>query len=92
MWCIDHGITFHAEDKLRTVIWDYQGQPVPSSLIEDVCRLGERLDGDAEFAASLGALLSEREVAAFAHRIELIGRQGRFPLPPAYRPYPWPMI
>jgi hypothetical protein len=92
MWCIDHGITFHVEDKLRTVIWDYQGQPIPPDLLEDVCGFGERLQDDASLRESLAALLSERELAALERRIALIDRARAFPPPPPYRPYPWPMI
>ena len=33
LWLIDHGICFHAEDKLRTVIWDFAGEPIPEQAI-----------------------------------------------------------
>ena len=92
MWCIDQGLTFHAEDKLRTVIWDYQGQPVPPALIADVCRLGEQIESDETLRSSLAELLSEGELAALLRRVELIDRARVFPAPPPYRPYPWPMI
>ena len=43
IWCIDQGLTFHIDDKLRTVIWDYQGEPVPEDLLEDIRDFGRRL-------------------------------------------------
>ena len=39
LWLIDHGICFHAEDKLRTVIWDFAGEPIPENLLADLRRL-----------------------------------------------------
>ena len=92
IWCIDQGLTFHADDKLRTVIWDYQGQPVPPELVDDVCAFGERLRNDAELRESLLALLSPQEVARLEERAARIDRERVFPGPPPYRPYPWPMV
>lgn len=92
LWCIDHGITFHAEDKLRTVIWDYQGTPVPPQLVEDVCNFATRLREDASFRARLSELLLEPELRRLEERAALIDRERVFPPPPMYRPYPWPMI
>jgi uncharacterized repeat protein (TIGR03843 family) len=92
LWCIDHGITFHTEDKLRTVIWDYQGTPIPSSLLQDVCDFADRLREDATLRARLADLLSQRELQRLEERAAAIDRQRVFPPPPPYRPYPWPMI
>lgn len=92
LWCIDHGITFHADDKLRTVIWDFQGTPVPPALVEDVCRLADRLRDDAELRSQLGELLSDRELRRLEERAAQIDRERVYPPPPMYRPYPWPMI
>ena len=39
LWLIDHGLCFHEEDKLRTVIWDYAGQPIPDDLLEPLAHL-----------------------------------------------------
>jgi len=92
VWCIDQGLTFHADDKLRTVIWDFQGAPVPDALLDDVRRFGERLSTDAELCSQLEALLSEREMRRLQERAALIGASGVYPPPPQHRPYPWPMI
>jgi uncharacterized repeat protein (TIGR03843 family) len=92
IWCIDQGLTFHTDDKLRTVIWDFQGEPVPQDLLADVAAFGERLAADGPTRQRLQALLSERELARLEQRAEQIGRQRLFPAPPQYRPYPWPMV
>ncbi len=92
LWCIDHGITFHAEDKLRTVIWDFQGTSVPQTLIEDVCDFADRLREDAALRGELSELLSEVELRRLEERAATIDRERVYPAPPMYRPYPWPMI
>jgi hypothetical protein len=92
MWCIDQGLTFHTDDKLRTVIWDFQGQPVPPSLLDEVRAFGDRLDSDTMLRSQLLELITEAEFARLEERVALIDRVRVYPAPPAYRPYPWPMI
>ncbi len=92
IWCIDQGLTFHEDDKLRTVIWDFQGQPVPARLAGEVAEFGNQLREDENLHSQLMELISEAEFAALARRAEIIGRNGIFPQPPVSRPYPWPMI
>jgi hypothetical protein len=92
IWCIDHGITFHAEDKLRTVIWDFQGQPVPSDLVDDVRGLAEQLNALDSVRAELEELLAPEEMTRLIQRTSLITPGCVFPDPPPWRPYPWPMI
>jgi uncharacterized repeat protein (TIGR03843 family) len=92
IWCIDQGLTFHFEDKLRTVIWEFQGEPVPDAMLADIQAFGQRLATDAELQASLGEMLTETELQRLRHRIEVIGRERVYPPPPPWRPYPWPMI
>jgi uncharacterized repeat protein (TIGR03843 family) len=92
IWCIDHGIAFHADDKLRTVIWDFQGMPVPPELVDDVCHFAERLEADAGLQDQLAAQLSDLEMKRLSERASLIDKLRVFPAPPGWRPYPWPMI
>ncbi len=92
MWCIDQGLTFHVDDKLRTVIWDFQGQPIPPHLVEEVCEFGERLVADKGLRDSLLEVITPAELSKLEQRAALIDRERAFPGPPPWRPYPWPMI
>jgi hypothetical protein len=92
IWCIDQGLTFHTDNKLRTVIWDFQGQPVPDSLLEDVQRFRERLDADASLRGQIEELITPQEYETLLERIEQIESRRVYPPPPLTRPYPWPMI
>jgi hypothetical protein len=92
IWCIDHGIAFHAEDKLRSVIWDYQAMPVPENLLADIERFAGELDSDTPLHDELASLLSDLEFETLRDRAAVILKERVYPLPPPYRPYPWPMI
>lgn len=85
LWAIDHGLCFHDEPKLRTVMWDFAGEPIPARLAADAARLATELP-------ELSDLLSEREIAAVARRAAAVARIGRFPSPGDGRPYPWPLV
>jgi uncharacterized repeat protein (TIGR03843 family) len=89
LWAIDNGLCFHGEDKLRTVIWDFAGDPLGEAVTSD---LGRLLEGDH---ARLAALLSEVELALVLARAERLLAAGAFPEPDVdgdYPPYPWPLI
>lgn len=91
IWGIDHGLTFHRDWKLRTVVWDFAGEPVPEALVDDVCRLEVALSG--ALASRLEALLSAREVAALRDRCGALVRGRRFPEPDAGpHSVPWPLV
>jgi hypothetical protein len=91
IWFVDHGVCFNAEPKLRTVIWEFAGRPVPSRLVKDLERMaGDLRDGGLR--ASLNPLLSEAEIDATARRAARLARVGRYPRPTSSRPYPWPPI
>jgi len=90
LWAIDHGICFHTEPKLRTVIWDFAGQPIPTELLNDVQRL---LDEEAALRAALQPLLRPGEIRALLRRGRALLETQTFPLPnPHERAYPWPPI
>lgn len=89
---IDHGLTFHRAWKLRTVIWDFAGEPVAPELVDDVCRVLAELD-DGPLGTRLSTLLAPDELAAIAMRASDLLRDGRFPEPdPGYHSVPWPMV
>lgn len=91
---IDQGLCFHVEPKLRTVIWDFAGQPIPADLRFSVARLADELDDpDSETVQALRALLFEGEIAALRQRTRDLVMAECFPDPPEdRRPYPWPLV
>jgi uncharacterized repeat protein (TIGR03843 family) len=92
LWGIDHGLTFHAQGKLRTVIWDYVGEPVPDGLCRDVERLLHMLQQGHPATAELDSLLDKGERKALRARMERVLSARVFPDPPPWRPVPWPAI
>ena len=93
VWGVDHGLTFHEEGKLRTVIWDYAGEPIPPDMLHDLEALLGLLNSESAVAAEVQELLHPREVAALKERVELLVRHPEFPEPPtARRSWPWPMV
>ena len=90
IWGIDHGVSFHGAVKLRTVIWDYEGEPISPDELEGLEGLGARLD--AGLGRQLGALLSGAERRALEDRLEWLLTERIFPQPLTEYPYPWPMV
>ena len=87
VWAIDNGLCFHAAFKLRTVVWDFGGEPLPP----DVCDGLRLLTGDGPPEA-LAELLEPAECAALAVRAETLLADGRFPTDPSGRRWPWPVV
>ncbi|MDX1688322.1 MAG: SCO1664 family protein [Candidatus Promineifilaceae bacterium] len=93
LWSIDHGICFHSDYKLRSVIWEFAGEPIPKRLRQDLEHFKERLASeDEELADQLGALLNDREMEALRERVARLLKQERFPHPGPGRHYPWPPV
>ncbi|HEX2980318.1 MAG TPA: SCO1664 family protein [Anaerolineaceae bacterium] len=93
LWLIDHGLCFHEEDKLRTVIWDFAGETIPLDLLEDVRRLIPRLVPDGDLAQQLKGTLNGAEIRALATRAKLLVERGCFPYPARdRRSTPWPPV
>ena len=92
IWVIDHGVCLAEEPKLRTVIWEYVGEPIAAALLDDVRRVRADLDG-GPLAGRLAPLLHPVELAALAARIDALLDDPVYPEPdPATRPFPWPPI
>lgn len=89
LWAIDHGLTFHVEPKLRTVIWDFAGEPIDESLAADLERLVS-----APLPAEIAELLDDDEQEALLARVDALLRHGILPTPGPehHRPYPWPLV
>lgn len=92
LWAVDHGICFHVEPKLRTVIWTYADQPLGTELRAELGALGARLADGRGLGGELVRLLSPGEAAATLDRLETLLVEDRFPAPGPDRPLPWPLI
>ena len=84
----DHGVTFHEEDKLRTVLWRWAGQRLSSDEIEQLTELRSTLAIEMD---TLTALVTENEFAALMKRVNRLIETGTFPEPSDDWPaVPWP--
>jgi uncharacterized repeat protein (TIGR03843 family) len=86
VWAIDHGLCLHTEPKLRTVVWDFAGQPLPAARLDAVARLA------AAPPPELDGLLEPAEVGALADRAAAVLRRPVFPAIRSARAYPWPLV
>jgi uncharacterized repeat protein (TIGR03843 family) len=91
VWAIDHGLCFHVQTKLRTVLWDLAGVRLDATVLADLEALAAEAAG-GELGASLGELLDPDEVASLARRARALVRAGRLPVPRSGRAYPWPLV
>jgi hypothetical protein len=92
LWLIDHGVSFHEEYKLRTVIWDFVGELIPQPLLAKVKDFRTRMVKNDATKASFAELLSEREITALVQRADTLLAESCFPAPGPGRPYPWPLV
>ncbi|MFF8311797.1 SCO1664 family protein [Streptomyces lydicus] len=92
-FAIDHGVTFNAEDKLRTLLWGWAGEPLPAEAVEVLRGLGTALADGAPLAARLAELLTDAEIEALRARVAELLRSGRHPEPSGEWPaIPWPPV
>lgn len=88
IWAIDHGIAFHQQFKLRTVLWDFAGEPLPHDIHEALWRFLER-----GLSSGAAALLDPFERDALLARTTALATAGRFPSDDSggHR-WPWPLV
>jgi uncharacterized repeat protein (TIGR03843 family) len=86
IWSVDHGLCFHVDPKLRTVMWDFEGMPIPESLVPDIARLA------VTTPAQLHGLIDGEEIEALAARAAAVVKHPVFPPARSARPYPWPLV
>ncbi|MGH9171784.1 MAG: SCO1664 family protein [Acidimicrobiales bacterium] len=87
IWGIDNGLSFHSQPKLRTVIWDFAGDPLPDSVLDGASTLVDSVP------QSVACLLAEAEVEALCRRARAVRRSRTLPQPrDDHRSYPWPLV
>lgn len=93
VWGIDHGLTFHAEPKLRTVIWDFSGHELPENILEDLRGLDKKLDdGENPVTREIISRLDAEEFEMLRRRVRAFLDNPRLPHPEEYRSFPWPPV
>ncbi len=90
LWLVDHGLTFNAEPKLRTVLWDFSGKAVPDELLADVKALQSKLRSEKQLRDTLRSLLDQSEIDALEQRVNAILEMPVFVSPGPGRSVPWP--
>jgi uncharacterized repeat protein (TIGR03843 family) len=85
---VDHGVSLHVEDKLRTVLWGWAGKPIDDETLATVARLRDHLRG--ELGDQLCAHITGREVDALHARAVALLDNPVMPTPDRRRPIPWP--
>ena len=92
VWVIDHGLTFHTDPKLRTVIWDFSGEPLPPDLCDDLERTLIEVE-KGSLAEELVQLLRPGEVRVLKRRLRgVLDPAWRFPEPTSAWSVPWPPV
>jgi uncharacterized repeat protein (TIGR03843 family) len=88
IWAVDNALSFHVEPKLRTVIWEFGGEPIPEKLRADVAGLVDRGLPD-----ELCELIDPDEQQALLRRAQRVADpRSRFPIDGSGRAYPWPLV
>ena len=89
LYGVDHGLTLHVDDKLRTVLWGWVGQSLPADVVEPLEKLRAELDG--ALCETLGEHITRREIRTLTSRVETLLGNNRFPEPSGFGPaIPWP--
>lgn len=86
VWGIDHGLCFSADFKLRTVIWNFAGNPIPEALLEDIAPLADAAP------SGVAELLDDDEIAALRHRVRRLLHSRVLPVDRTGMRYPWPLV
>lgn len=90
IWAIDNGLSFHRISKLRTVVWDFAGEPISEELNREIERVAK---SDPNIIGPLEPYLSGLEIEALASRAQHLIDTGILPeIGEDERPFPWPLI
>lgn len=91
VWGVDHGLSFNVNDKLRSVLWGWQGERLPPDCLDVLAALATDLRAGEPLAVALGGLLAADEIERTRQRVERLLMTGCFPRPdPASPVIPWP--
>ncbi|MEY2415666.1 MAG: hypothetical protein QOH53_1000 [Ilumatobacteraceae bacterium] len=86
IWGIDHGLCFSADFKLRTVVWEFGGEPIGAPLLDAIQPIGRAVP------LEIATLLADDEVAALQERAQWVAANPVFPVDQSGRRYPWPIV
>lgn len=86
VWAIDHGVSFSADFKLRTVIWEFGGEALPDHLRESIANLASKVPLD------IATLLEDDEILALQERAKWLADNGVLPVDRSRSRYPWPLV
>lgn len=95
LWGIDHGVSLHRDDKLRTILWGWQGRPLPDADIDRLSRLAASLQerGEDSLTEALAEHITAGEIDALRRRVAKLLTTGAFPAPSGdWRSIPWPPL
>ncbi|MFI7348215.1 SCO1664 family protein [Streptomyces sp. NPDC049936] len=93
LYGIDHGVTFHAENKLRTLLWGWAGDPLTGEALAALDALREALKDGGALALRLGDLITPAELDATRARVDTLLASGKHPEPGGEWPaIPWPPV
>ncbi|MFE5663979.1 SCO1664 family protein [Streptomyces niveus] len=93
LYAIDHGVTFNVDDKLRTLLWGWAGEPLPADAVTVLDRLAGELAEGTPLATRLAELITPAETDAVRTRVQELRRTGLHPKPSGQWPaIPWPPV
>ncbi|GAA2554586.1 SCO1664 family protein [Streptomyces fimbriatus] len=93
LYGIDHGVTFNVEDKLRTLLWGWAGEPLTEEALDVLKGLRKALTDGGALAARLAPLITSAEIDATRGRVESLITTGTHPEPGGQWPaIPWPPV
>ena len=92
VWSIDHGLTFHPMFKLRTVMLEFWGKPIPAGMLDDLTALLTRLETPDGLTDQLAELLTSKEIKALRKRLQIMLQHPVLPVLDTYRSVPWPWV
>jgi uncharacterized repeat protein (TIGR03843 family) len=92
IWGVDNGLTFHPLPKLRTVIWEFGGDPIPPELRAAAGRLSDQISRGEQWVGRLRSLISAGEIRSLQQRARRVAEQGVYPVAQSRWAYPWPLV